>query len=887
MTRKKSFLIYTVLFTAVFITAFFAFFAEGKSFVWKSDGFRQYYPALQYLGEYYRTIGSNVLHGNFSFPMMDYSIGQGEDIITTLANYGLGDPLTILSAFVTGKESLEILYGFLIFLRLYLAGISFLLYSEQKKFLRRPAVFGALVYVFCGYALWSVKDPFFLNAMIYLPLVFLGVERVMARNNPLPLVLSVFFCLTSGYYFFYMIVLATVAYFFVMWWSRYGGNGFCKVGCMLKEGVRILLVSAAGVLLAGIIFVPCVYGFLESTRTKSYVGLKSLLVYEGTYYRDMFVRFASVTAEDTSDAVWFFSMSVIVLVSLFVLFQKRGNAYRKMKVCVVICLLAVASPFVGYLFNGFGYITNRFMFLSAFLFGVLVTRMMPDLLALKRIEKQRALVAGAIYTLLCLLLSRKSALAPVLTMILFLAATLAVLCLGRRKWKEYAVYGLVVLNLVCNGNLIYAKWGAGLINEYLDRGKVAESYASKELVKASDLTGELDRIDDMTDQGENPNRSVISDNGEYSGTSVYYSVINSRYASYMQSLEAAPDLMYPHRILGYDGRTIMENLANVRYVVSDNESIVPYGFQKCSRNLYENTNPTSIGYTYDTYVNEEEYCAGTVYERQNTLLQAALLQSGTALAEKVASSGKISKGHVSGQWTSLPFEMKEVKGFSWNGKRAKVKKRGRFTMDITRKPGYEYYIRLSGLEILESEENTLWGNVRIGSLLKKFVVSDTSYDFHIEREDYLISLGSVAEEQTEELLFRINGPAVYRLEDIELVEVPMSQLSDQMAALTKESIQDVTVSDNTLSGTIALSDDKILCIAVPYKKGYTLMVDGKQEEIGEINHIYIGAMLSVGEHEIQLTYKTPGLIPGAFVSACGVLYIVILLMFWKKINEIL
>ncbi len=884
MTRKKCFAIYTILFLAVFFTAFFAFFVEGKSFVWKSDGFRQYYPALQYLGEYYRTIVSNIFHGNFSLPMMDYTIGQGEDIITTFANYGLGDPLTLLSAFVTSKKGLEFLYGFLICLRLYLSGVAFLVYGEQMRLSRTPMIFGALVYVFCGYALWSIKDPFFLNAMLYLPLVLFGVEGVVKRKHPMPLVLSVFFCLTSGYYFFYMIVICAVGYFVMRWLMQNGVHKSRFVLHMLKDGVRCAVAALGGVLLSGFLFVPCVYGFVQSTRTESYVSLKSLLVYEWKYYKDMLVRFVSMTEVDDSDAVWYFSMAVIVLVAILVLFQKKGKLFRTLKYCVILCLLAVASPLVGYGMNGFGYITNRFMFVSAFLLALVVVFVLPELFSLEKKEKKRLAMGCGVYLLVAVVLSAmtsgKEGTLQMVIMVVLLGTTLASLCLiKQRKWKEYAVYALIIVNLALNGNLLYADWGVALHEEYITAGDVAKTYTNKAITKAAKLTGEMDRIDDMTDAGENPNRSVVDYNGRYSGTSVYYSVINSRYAEYMLSLETAPDLMYPHRLLGYDGRTVMENLANVKYVVCEKEAMVPYGFEKCDKHLYKNKNQTSIGYTYDAYVTEEEYNKGNVFERQSTLLQAAVLEKGSALEEQVLSEGKIEKGTVQGEWTSLPFEMKGVKKFDWNGKTAKVKKRGSFTIDMNRKPGYEYYLRLSDLEIKQSEENTLWANVRIGDLLKKFVVSDNTYDFHIGRKDYLLSLGSVTEEQgekTETLLFRINGPATYRLGNIELVEVPMQTLSEEMAMLNEESLQNVKVSGNTLSGKLNVSEDKILCIAVPYKEGYTLMVDGKRTEIGEVNSIYIGAQIPAGDHSIVLTYDTPGLTIGAVLSLFGIVYTVAL-----------
>ena len=59
----------TLIFIPVFLGTFCGLYLNGKSFVWQGDGFRQYYPALQYLGRYYRTVISGMLHLDFSIPV--------------------------------------------------------------------------------------------------------------------------------------------------------------------------------------------------------------------------------------------------------------------------------------------------------------------------------------------------------------------------------------------------------------------------------------------------------------------------------------------------------------------------------------------------------------------------------------------------------------------------------------------------------------------------------------------------------------------------------------------------------------------------------------------------------------------------------------------------
>lgn len=909
MSRKKCYLKYTGLFLVIFFLGFLALLIQGKSLVWKSDGYRQYYPVLQYLGNYYREIISNLFHGNFELPMLDYRIGQGEDLITTFANYGFGDPLTLFSAFVPGRYT-EYLYGFLVVLRLYLSGAAFLFYCEGMKRERRFSIYGALVYVFCGFAIWSVKDPFFLNAMIYLPLVLLGVEYVLKKKNPLLLVFSVFFSIVSGYYFFYMIVIGAVCYFVAR--SRMMG---LDLKLMCREGLRLLAVSAAGVLLSGVFLVPWIFGYMESSRTQAHTSLFSLLFYDMEYYKNMIARFLMVTENDDAAAVGYFSMAVIVLPALFVLFsksrqlwsgdRKRMSSGRVLPICVIISFVAVASPFVGYVLNGFGYVTNRFMFIPAFLLSLVLVLVFPDLLRMPEKECGRLVILCAGYAVISLFFSSREGGLPFVFMMVLLGATVAVIySVKDRKWRERALCGLVVINLVGNCNLLYQGAGADMADAYMEAGTVYEAYTSDSPVNEARKRCEdsLERVDVMLHDGENPNQAAVAD---YNGISVYYSVIGSGYSDYMMSMENAPDLMFSHRMLGNDGRMILENLANVRFVASSKEELVPYGFEKVEgkKNLYENTLQTSIGYTYDQYVDEQKFDAADVAARQNILAQAAVLEKDSGLFARVRESGEITDTEIGDACESLSFDITDCKNFKWSGDRLTVnKKRGSFQIAFTMEPGKEYYLRLGGLELVKSDKSSVWARVSMGEFSKYFVISDPSYDFYFGRSDYVVNLGSLSRSQSEtkqvawqiaqqitnqnteqkEVTVRLNGPATYSIEDIELLEVPVEDALEEIRQRNAESLQEVSVMTNGLTGKLEVSGDRLLCIAVPYKKGYTLYVDGEKTEISRVNKMYIGAFVGKGKHDIVLEYTTPGLWGGGILSIIGVVYIIFLAVLHKK-----
>lgn len=52
---------------------------------------------------------------------------------------------------------------------------------------------GALMYAFSGYVIYSAtRHPYFMEPMIQLPLLLIGIDQVMRRKKPTVFILSVF-----------------------------------------------------------------------------------------------------------------------------------------------------------------------------------------------------------------------------------------------------------------------------------------------------------------------------------------------------------------------------------------------------------------------------------------------------------------------------------------------------------------------------------------------------------------------------------------------------------------------------------------------------------------------------------------------------------------------
>ena len=122
---------------------------------------KQHYPALVYYGRWLREAARCLVSGA-PIPTWDMSIGYGNDIVTTLSYYVMGDPLNLLAAFVPSQYG-EQLLEFLMLLRVYLAGLAFMPFSLHHKNSRFGTLLGAVAYAFSAWTLQTaLTEPFFI-----------------------------------------------------------------------------------------------------------------------------------------------------------------------------------------------------------------------------------------------------------------------------------------------------------------------------------------------------------------------------------------------------------------------------------------------------------------------------------------------------------------------------------------------------------------------------------------------------------------------------------------------------------------------------------------------------------------------------------------------------
>lgn len=230
---------YTILFAICMLCTSLYFINNKATFIWSVDGISQHYNALAYYGEYLRDIFWNLFENHrLAIPTYDFSIGYGADVLNTLHYYVIGDPLNLLAVFVQ-KEHTEILFHVLIIARIYLAGIAFCIFARSKGNRSSAVLVGVPIYLFSEYVLYFFcKHPFFLNPLIYFPLILLGVDKIYRKKGPGLYIISLIISVCSNFYFFYMLGILTVIYAVFQYFYFYHSiqwKTLCRL--LLKFGV--------------------------------------------------------------------------------------------------------------------------------------------------------------------------------------------------------------------------------------------------------------------------------------------------------------------------------------------------------------------------------------------------------------------------------------------------------------------------------------------------------------------------------------------------------------------------------------------------------------------------------------------------------------------------
>lgn len=878
--RKYCYGVYTLMFLLMCIVAFLPFFTEGKSFVWGAgveDGLSQHFSALAYYGKALREFFRNLLAGHPKLVMWDMSLGYGADILSTLNYYAIGDPLNLLYGFVSPKNT-ETMYDFMILLRMYLAGITFIIYARKMKKRSYGTVIGALVYVFSGFCFrLGLRHPFFINPMIYFPLLCLGIEKIYQRERPYVFIFAVCVSAMSNYYFLYMLTIFAVIYAWIRFYKYSEEN---KIKTFFLTILKFGMYYTLGIAMAAVILLPSVIGFLGNGRYGNGADWKSLIVYPGKYYLlfiENFIGYGNMGSNTNAGY-----LPIVGIVVLFTLFSQRMK-HKKYRAAFIASIIALILPIFGYAFNGFSYANNRWAFALSFIVALLTAEMYPRLFVMSK-RQQIGIGAGIIiYTVFCIIvnasgeeiLKNKGIMAACGLIAVFYILLLIFQRLGYDTQKRIVRVSMAILLLISVGVHGYYRFDPkeyAYTQEFMDQGQAYRTLKEdniRMLSKANDPS--VYRV--HAEGYRYKNYGLINHLNTISG---YYSITAKCVTDTIKGYDTL-GMQYADKYKGVDQRLGLLSLAGVKYItVAHNSQVakdvssmgdVPYGVEKLRKKgnitLYKNKYALPFAYAYDSYMTEQQYEQLNGIGKEQAMLAQIILNQHPA--DKEIQHNEQRNGPDI-QTISLP----ETRISSPKGK-----KYADITVPVEKdKETYLYFKNLvyhgkkNGDDkfILTGRKGTKGILVTQNDVQQKIHIQSTFNPYYFGRKDYIVKINHQTSKAKEKVRLNFLSPGEYEFDDISLITVPKKDVLARLKERKENSMKQIQYEGNHFRGVYHAKKDQILCVTIPYSKGWKATVNGNRTKIYKANGMFMGIIMKKGTQSVKLDYETPGLKIGAWIS---------------------
>lgn len=190
--------------------------------------------------------------------------GMGQNYIGLFAYY-LASPFSFITLFFD-NEILPLGILVLTVLKISLCGFTFSVYlsrafDENRTF----KLFFTSCYALMSYNLVYSLSLMWLDGVIYLPIILLGIESIIKGKKPVLFIVSITLMFLSNYYISYSVAIFCVLYYFYRWFSL---NRMNDGRALFKNLLKMALSALAGIGLSVWLLIPTVLDL--ATRGKGY-----------------------------------------------------------------------------------------------------------------------------------------------------------------------------------------------------------------------------------------------------------------------------------------------------------------------------------------------------------------------------------------------------------------------------------------------------------------------------------------------------------------------------------------------------------------------------------------------------------------------------------------
>ncbi len=756
-----------------------------------------------------------------------FNAGFGFNFFGTMAYYVM-NPINLLIKFFD-IYNYNTFYFLIIILKIGLCGLSmqFFLSREEKHDNLWSVVF-SVIYALIGYMVSFYDNVFWLDGVIMLPLILVGINKIIDKKSALFYVISLAISLMVSFYTGYMNCIFSVIYFIYKLVEK---NKYKDKKIILN----FIVSSIAAVLIAGVVLVPTFFALMAGKASGFQDDFTKYLAFNDNikyiFYSFTPGNFHSSLVGNSGFAQNFCTLFVVSLFVTSFFKKKIDNKTKSITIIIILFyMLSYSFNLVDYAWQFFQkpiWWQHRYSFtFSAFLIIVAYKNLMNyDFCKLTLKKKSIIYVTFASLVAISFVLFYMQ-MNPRSIFRLFILAFSILLLINyififnnpKSKYK-YIIIGLIVLELGLNtyasikencktdssSTVTYDLLAKKQINESLKIVKKDKSFYRTELVQ----------------------RYTYNDGlfFNYNGINYFNSVRNQRVIKALENY--FPVEVDSHQSINLNQLDpAMLSLFDVKYLINDQD--IAY-LEKIDDKVYLNKQALGLGFIVDKSL------LNIKFKKDDYLNNISLVYS-KMLNEKLNLYKKIDNTQIT---------LENVKFNKKTNKYESVKNLvGHITIEFT-----------APSNLLFSVKDRLGTDCYINGSLQTV---HSSYYYISKGENVKVVLQFTSQKENRDYT------DIYYLDD-QLYHA----ITDK---LNKNTLQNIKINNkHLLEAFINVKDkDGLLFTTIPYETGMSIKVNGKKVTPKLIFDAFIGLELETGDNNIIIDYIPQGFIIGIICSLLGI-----------------
>lgn len=845
----------TALICISFIFIIFAVFPFGDSTVMRMDLYHQYGPLFAELYE-------RVIEGK-SF-LYSWASGGGSSFLGNYFNY-LSSPFSVI-IFFFDKADISFAITTMVIVKCAVSAATFTFYL--RKSLNRhsfvTAAFGVF-YAFSAYFLAYYWNIMWIDGMIWLPLIALGIEQIIKSGNGKLYAVSLAVLLFSNYYMGFMACIFSVIYFLAFYAISYQPvktEKSLKLSTKEKYSVKKLLENDflnKGVRFA---FYSVIAGAVcAATLIPTYMLLRSSSATSDSFpttFESYFPIFDFLTSHlaslettirSSGDDVLpnvYCGMLALITVPLYLI---NKEIKLKEKLIYVLLLLFFLFSFdnnvMNFMWHAFHFPNDlpfRYSYMYTFILLVISFR---GLMHIRSINYKDIMYVSLCWIfVICVaqkFITTKMSEVTIYVSIAFIIVWCGVLLLLKRTdYKKGVLHFTVIAMAFCE--IIVSDSNSMVITQ--DNTSYKSHYSAY-----TEALNEIEKKDDGFYRTELTylERRMDPCYFGYNGMSAFSSMAYEDYATLQYNLG-----MFGNRINSYtyNPQTAVYNMMfNIKYLINSNGNPKPTAsyFSEVYRSddkataVYENDFCLPIAYLVSPNISDWKTEEGDPFEIQGDYFSLATGYEGV-FRECT---------YLSSQYDGLSGDDFTGNGTFWFSKNESGSQYGYIDLEITPDKNGDVYVYITSPDVKSVEFSSAEINTVTQSIEEPYIL-DLGY--HEAGETISVSIDGGAMESDDSYV------------TIYAYSIDNDVLEKGYKKLSKGALDITDWSDTKIKGTLTAEENSYLYTSIPYDEGWEIYIDGQKTPTFKTGSSMLTAAVKPGEHDVVIKYSPKGPVYGIAIS---------------------